>query len=170
MTHRPIPTPAPTTTAPSATPTATLPGAAATEVSETSDSFGQLTGVRVDQHPGYDRVVFEFADALPGYTVRFAKLPIVQDGSGEPVELPAADAAVEITFTPASGFDIDAGEATYKGPKRLTSESTVEITSVVSSGDFEAVLSWAVGLRHEVPFRVTTLENPARLVVDFQTS
>ena len=158
-----------TTSAPSPTPTAPLPGAATTEVVEESEKFGQLTAVRVGQHPGFDRVVFEFAEDVPGYTVKYVDLPVLADGSGEPVDLPGADTAVQIVLTPSSGFDIDAGEATYKGPKTVENAKTAEITGVVSAGDFEAVVSWAVGLRHEVPFKVTKLESPARLVVDFQT-
>jgi hypothetical protein len=38
----------------------------------------------------------------------------------------------------------------------------------VRTGDFEAVLSWAVGLGDRVDFRVGTLDDPARLVVDFR--
>jgi len=159
-----------TTSVPLTTPSATLPGAATTEVSEESESFGQLTAVRVGQHPGFDRVVFEFAEDVPGYTVKYVDLPVLADGSGEPVDLPGADTAVLIVLTPSSGFDIDAGEATYKGPKTVENDKTLEITGVVRAGDFEAMVSWAVGLRHEVPFKVTKLDGPARLVVDFQTS
>jgi len=147
-----------------------LPGAATTEVGIPSSSFGALTGVRVGHHPGFDRVVFEFASAVPGYTVRYVDLPIFADGSGEPVALPGAAAAVEITFTPASGFDQNATPpaATYKGLNSVSSDKTVKITSAVLAGDFEATLSWAVGLRDEVPFLVTKLSGPARLVVDFR--
>ena len=160
--------PTTTTSAPSPTPSATLEGASTDEVSEESDAFGQLVAVRVGEHSGFDRVVFEFAEDVPGYTVSYADLPMAEDGSGEPVDLPAADAAVKIVFTPASGFDMDVGKATYKGPKSITNDKTVEITAVADAGDFESVLSWAVGLRHEVPFKVTKLDKPARLVVDFQ--
>lgn len=158
--------PANTSTAP--TPSATLPGAGTDEVSEESESFGQLIAVRVGEHTTFDRVVFEFADDVPGYTVKYVELPVLADGSGEPVELPDAETAVQVVFTPASGFDMEAGEETYKGPNTVTNDKTVEITGVVSSGDFEAMLSWAVGLRHEVPFKVTKLTSPARLVIDFQ--
>lgn len=162
--------PAATTAAPSSTPTATLPGASTDEVKEESELFGQLVGVRVGEHEGFDRVVLEFAKDVPGYSIKYVKLPVTEDGSGEPVDLPDADFAVQIVMTPASGFDMDAGVATYKGPKTVTNDKTAEITSVVDSGDFESMLSWAVGLRHEVPFKVTKLSNPARLVVDFQAS
>lgn len=161
--------PADTTAAPTPSPTRTLPDADTTEVAVESDLFGQLIKVRVGKHPGYDRVVFEFAKDMPGYTVKYVDLPVLEDGSGEPIDLPGADSAVQIVFTPASGFDMDAGEPTYKGPKTITNDETVEMTGVVRTGDFEAMLSWAVGLRHEVPFRVTKFDHPARLIVDFQT-
>lgn len=162
--------PAETTAAPSATPTETLPGASTDEVKESSDLFGQLVGVRVGEHGGFDRVVLEFAKDVPGYSIKYVELPVTEDGSGEPVDLPGADFAVQIVMTPASGFDMDAGVATYTGPKSVTNDKTAEVTSVADSGDFESVLSWVVGLHHEVPFKVTKLDSPARLVVDFQTS
>ncbi|GAA3526340.1 hypothetical protein GCM10022234_24490 [Aeromicrobium panaciterrae] len=158
------------TSAPTPTSTATLTGASTDEVNEASDLFGQLVGVRVGDHPGFDRVVLEFAKDVPGYSIKYVELPVTEDGSGEPVDLPGADFAVQIVMTPASGFDMEAGKATYTGPKTVSSDKTAEITGVVDSGDFESLLSWAVGLRHEVPFKVTKLSNPARLVVDFQTS
>jgi hypothetical protein len=42
------------------------------------------------------------------------------------------------------------------------------VREVVRTGDFEAVLSWAVGLDDRVDFRVLTLDGPPRLVVDFR--
>jgi hypothetical protein len=41
------------------------------------------------------------------------------------------------------------------------------VREIVRTGDFEAVLTWAVGLDLVRSFRVLTLENPARIVVDF---
>lgn len=161
---------APTTTTSAPTPTATEPtGFGTEEVSEESEDFGQLVDARVGDHSGFDRVVLEFADAVPGYSVKYVELPVFEDGSGEPIDLPDSEAAVQIVLTPASGFDMEAGEETYTGPQTVTNDKTVEIAALVSSGDFESVLSWAVGLRNEVPFKVTTLDDPARLVIDFQT-
>ncbi len=157
-----------TTTATAPTPSATETGASTDDVSEESESFGQLVDVRVGEHSGFDRVVFEFADEMPGYVVKYVELPVYADGSGEPVDLPKAETAVQVTFTPASGFDMEAGEETYTGPDTVTGAKTAEITGAVSAGDFESLLSWAVGLRHEVPFKVSKLESPARLVIDFQ--
>ena len=73
---------------------------------------------------------------------------------------------------PASGFDLNTGEGdlVYKGPKRLdgSSAGASVVKEVVRTGDFEAVLSWAVGLDSKVPFRVTTATSPSRLIVDFK--
>jgi hypothetical protein len=42
------------------------------------------------------------------------------------------------------------------------------VKELVRTGDFEAVLSWAIGLGERVDFRVTTATSPARLIVDFR--
>jgi hypothetical protein len=58
----------------------------------------------------------------------------------------------------------------YKGPRRFAGDAsgTAVVKELVRTGDFEAVLSWAVGLEQRVDFRVTTASSPARLIVDFR--
>jgi hypothetical protein len=58
----------------------------------------------------------------------------------------------------------------YTGPRRISGKraGTSVIVEAVQISDFEAVLSWAIGLSDRVDFRVTTLHDPARLVVDFR--
>jgi hypothetical protein len=48
------------------------------------------------------------------------------------------------------------------------SADTEAVTEAKAAGDYEAVLTWVVGLRTKVPFRVFVLDGPPRLVVDFQ--
>jgi hypothetical protein len=69
----------------------------------------------------------------------------------------------------ASGFDLSVpeGALVYTGPRRISPDGTSVVREVVRTGDFEAVLTWAVGLSGRVPFRVLTLGDPARIVVDF---
>lgn len=158
---------APATT--STAPTDTLAGAGTTIVvaPSTTDATALLDRVAVGQHEGYDRVVFQFRDqGLPGYRVEYVSPPLKEDGSGDPVHV-AGNAFVVVRMEPASGFDLNTGEGelVYKGPKRLPGASVVK--EVVRTGDFEAVLSWAVGLESKVPFRVTTATAPSRLIVDF---
>lgn len=127
-----------------------------------------LERVAVGHHEGYDRVVFQFRDeGLPGYRVEYMEPPLREDGSGAPVDV-AGSAFVVVRMEPASGFDLNTGEGelVYKGPKRLPGTGVVK--EVVRTGDFEAVLSWAIGLEAKVPFRVTTAASPSRLIVDFR--
>src|SRR5438309_5578293 len=61
----------------------TLQGAATTPVSTPRGSAtALLTAVRVARQEGFDRVVFEFENALPGYRVQYTKKPLHEDASG----------------------------------------------------------------------------------------
>ncbi|MBA3735722.1 MAG: hypothetical protein H0W90_11100 [Actinobacteria bacterium] len=130
-----------------------------------------LERIAVGRHEGYDRVVFQFKNGLPGYRVEYVEPPLTEDGSGDPVTV-KGNAVVVARMEPASGFDLNTGEGVmvYKGPKRIdaTSAGASAIQELVRTGDFEAVLSWAIGLSDKVDFRVTTATSPARLIVDFR--
>ena len=142
----------------------TEPVTAPAQISETA----LLERVAVAGHDGYDRVVFQFRNGLPGYRVEYAEPPLREDGSGNVVNL-EGNAFLVVRMEPASGFDLTVpeGKLVYTGPRRIAGDSTTVIRELVRTGDFEAVLTWAVGLEARVPFRVLTLDDPARLVVDF---
>lgn len=127
-----------------------------------------LTGVRAARHEGYDRVVFEFANELPGYDVRYVSRPIVEDASGREV---AVNGGYVVRIRMENALDADLTKSTaprtYKGPNRFT-PGTPEVAELVRIGGFEGVLTWAAGLQDRVDFRVTTLQGPPRLVVDFR--
>jgi hypothetical protein len=135
------------------------------------ESTALLTRVAIGRHEGYDRVVFEFREGLPGYRVEYVEPPLREDGSGNRVAL-AGSAFVVVRMERASGFDLSVpeGELVYEGPRRLSGADagTSVVREVVRTGDFEAVLTWAVGLSDRVDFRVRTLQSPPRLVVDFR--
>jgi hypothetical protein len=134
-----------------------------------------LVDVRVGTHAGYDRVSFEFAPpsngkyfGLPPYELKAATLPIVQDGSGEPVDV-EGDAFAALMIHGASGVDFtgpEGYEITYDGPKEFRPgyAALVEATRI---GDFEAVLSWAFGLNQGSCWTVAEMQDPLRLVIDF---
>lgn len=151
----------------------TLEGAGTDPV--TAPAEGEKTAllerVSVGRHEGYDRVVFQFKDVLPGYRVEYVKPPLRQDGSGNVIKV-SGNAFVAVRMELASGFDLtkNEGELVYTGPRRISGEraGTSVVREAVQISDFEAVLMWAVGLEERVDFRVTTLEDPARLVVDFR--
>jgi hypothetical protein len=167
----------PTTTAQSTTTTTDgidpLEGAATTPVhgEAAGGDTSLLERVAIGRHEGFDRVVFQFKNHVPGFRVEYVEPPLKEDGSGNVVKVDGR-AFVLVRMEPASGFDlsVDEGELVYKGPRRLegSAAGTSMVREVVRTGDFEAVLAWAVGLDDKVDFRVRTALAPARLVVDFR--
>jgi hypothetical protein len=168
------PTAAPTTTATAtATPQRgidTMPGANTrpVHVPATNRPVALLTDVRAARHEGFDRIVFEFRKALPGYDVRYVSRPIHQDASGTIVPI-AGNHVVRVRMEHALDADLTqpAAPSTYTGPRRLR-PGTPEVVELARVGGFEGVLTWAAGLQDRVDFRVRTLTAPARLVVDFR--
>jgi hypothetical protein len=130
-----------------------------------------LESVDLGRHEGYDRVVFRFRNIVPGYRVEYVDAPLREDGSGAVVNVDG-NAFVSVRMEPASGFDLNTGEGVqvYKGPRRVSGSDagTSVVREVVRTGDFEAVLTWAVGLSDPVDFKAQTLQDPPRLVVDFR--
>ena len=135
------------------------------------DRTALLNRVAAARHEGYDRVVFQFRNGLPGYRVEYVEPPLHEDGSGNEIAV-AGSAFVLVTMQPASGFDLSTGdgELVYEGPRRIAAADvgTSVVREVVRTGDFEAMLGWAVGLDTRVDFRVRTLDAPPRLVIDFR--
>ena len=173
----PAPPPPAETTGPTATaePADPLPGAGTAAVVAEGDetTTALLNRVAAAGHEGFDRVVFQFRNALPGYRVEYADPPLYEDGSGDRVAV-AGTAFVVVRMERASGFDLETGEGelVYTGPRRISGEQvgTGTVREVVRTGDFEAVLTWAIGLSSRADFRVLTLNDPDRLVIDFRSS
>lgn len=126
--------------------------------------MAQLTAVRVGQHAGFDRVVFEFQGALPGYRVAYVQPPIVQDASGLLVDI-SGSAFLQVRFSPATGYDFVRSAPSYPGPNEIR-PNLPTLLELERTGDFEAVLTWTLGLRQAVDFHVLELSNPWRVVVD----
>lgn len=135
------------------------------------DETALLERIDVAPHEGFDRVVLRFRNGLPGYRIEYVEPPLREDGSGNVVTVAGA-AFLVVRMERASGFDLSVGEGemVYLGPRRIESPGTAVVRELARTGDFEAVLTWAVGLAGKVPFRVQTLDAPARLVVDFAAS
>ncbi len=143
------PSPVPATSAP--------PGWPATERTAAGSQTGYLTAIAVGQHSGYDRVVFTFSGAIPGYTVGYVS-EVVSDAKGDVVELPG-QAFLHVVFHPSSGYQ------TYTGPGSITA-SFPALLQLRAAGDFEGYLSYGIGLSQRVGFRVFTLTQPFRVVID----
>lgn len=134
--------------------------------------YTNLVAVRIGTHQGYDRITFEFKApepnpggeaGIPRYEIRTAKPPHYEDASGLPLEV-NGNSFVGIVFHGASGVDFE-GRATYTGPKvvRAGFDNLVE---AVRSGDFEATLSWILGVRRQTCWQVHELHNPDRVAID----
>jgi hypothetical protein len=145
-----------------------LSGAATTPVSvpPPGTPTAQLTNVRVGTHQGYVRTVFEFDGELPGYDIGFVDGPMREDGSGDEVPVEGTR-TISVRMTPASAVVLgaDSFTRTYDGPDRFTSEGGA-VTEVVEVGDFEAQMTWAIGTTEGQPFKVSSLSNPTRLIID----
>jgi Sporulation and spore germination len=122
-----------------------------------------LTEIRAAHHPGFDRVVFEFFGGVPT-TRRAEYVSRIVNPAGN--EVPVAGRAIlQMTFTPARGHN----EAlTFISPKRATF-ALPNVLTAVQGEDFEAVLVYGIGLAKREPFRVSTLSNPPRVVLDIET-
>jgi hypothetical protein len=123
-----------------------------------------LRAVRYGDRGTFDRVTLEFEGGLPGYSVRYVNPPIIADASGLEVNIEGS-AFLQIRMEPAAGHDPNTGDQTYTGPLELKPDLP-SLLEAERTGDFEAVLTWVLGLSEEVDFRVTTLDGPPRLVVD----
>ncbi|HKX84047.1 MAG TPA: hypothetical protein VJL58_07505, partial [Pyrinomonadaceae bacterium] len=72
-------------------------------VSMPGDADGKLREVRAAKNRGFDRVVFEFADDVPQFSVQYVKPPI-DDGTDTPVTI-AGGAFLEVKFHNYHGED-----------------------------------------------------------------
>jgi hypothetical protein len=125
----------------------------------------QLVDVRVGEHDGYDRVVFEFDNGIPEYVLSGAEPPYTQDPSGLPMDVEGS-AVLHLSLIGGTRWDTEY-EATYDGP--LSFEPSFDrLVQLVEAGDFEAVSSWYIGLSGDECVRVLALDAPDRLVIDIE--
>ena len=125
-----------------------------------------LTGVTVEHEDGVDRVTFAFqGEGVPLVDARYVE-EVRADGSGNAVEVEGS-AYLQIRMEPASTADLSGEEVqrTYTGPDRVRGDTTA-ITEVVRTGDFEANLTWVIGLDASTEYRVDATASPATVVVE----
>jgi hypothetical protein len=130
-----------------------------------AQSAPTLTDVRAGRHTGFDRVVFEFSGAVPEHRVGYVD-QLVQDGSGKPVSV-AGTADLEVVFHGANAHEDD-GTPTIS-PRRF-STGLPAVKEIAQIGDFEAVVTYGIGIDRRRPLKVSILSNPSRLVIDVSTA
>jgi hypothetical protein len=124
-----------------------------------------LRDVRAAGQTTFDRVVFEFATApLPGYRIAYADDPVRDCGSGETVNVRGAS-RLTVRLSPAQAHT-EQGIATVKELERHLALPVLQELELTC--DFEADVSWVLGLAARRPYRVSELAAPPRLVVDIQ--
>jgi hypothetical protein len=141
-------------------------GAAARERAAPAASV--LREIRAAHHRGYDRLVFEFSGPLPSRTrVRWVD-QVIADGSGLPVRV-AGNAKLAVELYPAHGHTLTGDIHRTYGPRRRAYDLP-NIATVVNSGDFEAYLTFGVGvIKRTSIVRTMRLRNPSRYVIDIGT-
>lgn len=128
-----------------------------------------LRAVRVAPHEGYDRVVFEFggdASGVPGYDVGYTRDPR-QPGSGAQVPVRGTQALRVLLH--GIGYPFDTGVQEPTRPPALPA-GLAAVTDVVLGSTYEGDYQAVVGTSGMLPFRVTRLTAPARVVIDVRRS
>jgi hypothetical protein len=144
---------------------ATTPALAASSSTATqAPTIPLLVDVRTAHHPGFDQITFEFRGPRPSHRVGYVSR-LVEDASGRPVHL-AGNAAIEVVFQGANAHD-DNGQPTVS-PRRFK-PGLPSLKEVAQIGDFEAVVTYGLGVDHRVPFKVLELSNPSRIAIDIST-
>ena len=122
-----------------------------------------LTDVRAARHDGFDRIVFEFGSgAPPGYHLEYIDKPVRKCGSGEPTPI-AGDGWLEVRFEPADAHTPSGAPTILDRDQKVDLEVVKELELTC---DFEAIVSWVLGVRRPNKYRVLALNEPIRLVVD----
>ncbi len=121
-----------------------------------------LSGARLAQHQGYDRVVFDLSGkGVPGYRVQYVDEAIA-DGSGAKIPL-YGDAILQVILT---GVQIPAADA--PAPSATPIGDLAVLAEVHLGPPFEGQSTSYIGLTEKSGFRAFTLQNPSRLVVDIE--
>lgn len=127
-------------------------------------SMSTLVALRAAHHPetspSYDRVVFEFTGPVPLIQVEYVN-QLLGVGSGLPVPI-AGNAILQVIMQPAHAHN-DQGQSTVPSRKTFNLPNVKE---VASAGDFEGLVTYGIGMDHQAQFRVITLGNASRVVVD----
>jgi len=123
-----------------------------------------VVDVRHAEHRSFDRVVVDVRGRRPGYSIRHARV-LRFDGSGQKAHLRGRHKMV-LVLDPASGHD-QAGNSVYRGPRHLRLQFAT-LRGIKLLGDYEGRVTLGLGLDRKAPYRIFTLTDPSRVVVDFR--
>ena len=137
-----------------------------TELQLLDPEVAYLSDVRTGLHDeGFDRVTFEFEGGATGYRIEYVDPPITEDPSDLPVEIDG-NAFLRVVFFSASAVDLSTDTPRVTCCVSVIMTGFPSLVDLKATGDFEATLSYVLGLSEEVDFRVGTLQNPYRIYID----
>ncbi len=119
--------------------------------------------LRPGTHAGCDRLTFDFATAVPAFTVQY-ETTLIQDGSGRTLTIPGSHYLV-IRLIPAQGHN-DAGQPSPGLEREAVHRQYPRLIAYQLTGDYEATVTVALGLKGRANFRVGTWQN--HLFIDVQ--
>jgi hypothetical protein len=117
--------------------------------------------------------VFDFKESAagPGYEIRYRpeQEAKTEDATGNPLAI-AGSAFLVLRLYPAMTAEINGEDVTptYTGPRSIAPADTKVVREIAKTGDFEAVVTWAIGIDKKRPFTVTSTKS--QLVVEIGSS
>jgi len=122
-----------------------------------------LKAIRTGRHGSYDRLTLQFTSSFGEASVRY--VPVVRADPSDKVVPLKGRSFLQIVVHGAVARWSATPITPYAGPSTVT-PGYPTLKQVSISGDFEAVLSFGIGLDRTAGFQVTRLRSPDRLVVD----
>jgi hypothetical protein len=102
--------------------------------------------------------------ARPGYHLEYVDRPLIACGSGEQI-FPEGDAWLEIRLEPAAAHT-EEGQPTL-GPREVAVDGPL-LRRIYRTCDFEGIVTYVLALSTPNAYRVVTLQDPIRIVVDVE--
>ncbi|MFW2513708.1 hypothetical protein ACNI3K_08000 [Demequina sp. SO4-13] len=120
--------------------------------------------LRFGVHQRFDRIVLDLAGTgTPGWDGRYVEDP-TQVAAGEPVYL-LGEQYLLILVSGVVDPTVD-GAQDFEGPRRITPSTGGVVTEVRYGAEFDGQVEIWVGLSSDEPFRVFSLADPTRVVID----
>lgn len=114
-----------------------------------------VSAIRLASHEGFDRVVFDIAGTgAPGWSVDYTDSP-AQQGSGFPIEF-EGETALRVSL---HGLTQPVELDTVAGAGGV-------VTEVIPDINHHGTSQFIIGVEGTLPYSVTLLEEPTRLVID----
>lgn len=145
-------------------PAVALPEWRTTDTVQRSRHIVRVLDLRYAEHPRFDRVVIDLRGIRPGYRIGYTDR-LYQDGSGSPVRLPGRR-KMSLVLNPAYAHT-DSGAPLYDGPRRVAVDMPT-LRGIAFTGDYEGYVSFGFGTDRRAPYRIFTLSDPRRLVIDWK--